>query len=264
MLKKTGSALLTSLLLLGWISLSAAQPASQPAGEDLVKRVEKSYAEGAAMFKAGAYKKALERFKAAYAMIPVSNLLYNMGRCYEALGHIDEALSHYKRCMDDPESSQEAKVRSAQRYEMLVKAKVSGAKAARPERGAGQGSEPSSGGNMLAIMRWSTLGLGVALGVAGAVTFASGAADHDEIESLEGFGNPDALLDMTREKALDLSDSGTTKKTIGVVLFGAAGAALVTSVVLFFVPSGERPRDVALTVAPDPRSGAHVLLTGTF
>jgi tetratricopeptide (TPR) repeat protein len=264
---KTASALLISLLLLAWCtSASAQRPASQPANEDLVKKVEAYYAEGAAMFKAGAYNKALERFKAAYGLIPVSNLLYNMGRCYEALGNIDEALSHYKRCMDDSESSEEAKVRSAQRYEVLVKAKVSGAKAAKPARGedtAPVEPTPSSGG-LLTLLRWSTLGLGVALGVAGAVTFASGAGDHGEIEDLEGFGNPDALLDMTRSRALELNDSGKTKKTIGVVLLGAAGAALVTSAVLFFVSSGERKPEVALTVAPDPRSGAHLLLTGSF
>lgn len=273
--------LLTALILLGvgptatadtaadtatdTASPAASQPASQPAGQNKVKQVEAFYAQGAAMFKAGAYKEALKRFSAAYALIPVSNLLYNMGRCYEALGKIDEALSHYKRCMAHKESSKEAKLRSAQRYEVLVKARVSGAQATKPTQPAVQ-EERSSGGGLLTVMRWTTLGLGVAFAVAGAVTYTAGVADHDEIESLPGYGNPNTPLEMTRSRALELSDDGTNKKTIGVVFFGAAGAALATSALLFLLPRGEKAGgpDVALSVAPDPHSGAHVLLRGVF
>lgn len=276
---KTPALALLALLTLGPTSVALAQPASQPASQpseaDKVQLVEQYYAQGAAMFQAGAFKKALEKFEAAYKLIPVSNLLYNIGRCHEALGHIDAALDHYKRCMDHPEASKEAKLRSAQRYEMLVKARVDGAKAAKsskppaaataPEQQPAPTPAPASGG-MVRTFRWITLGLGVALAVAGGVTYAAGVSDHDEIESLDGYGDPQALLDMTRARALELRDSGTTKKTVGVALFGAAGAALVTSTILFLVPDRERSKesDVAVTVAPDPRSGAHILVRGTF
>ena len=119
---------------------------------------------------------------------------------------------------------------------------------------------------MVSSLRWVFLGVGVALAVAGGVTLGSGISDHNQIENLEGYGQSDKLLDMTRVEAMDLRDSGSTKKTIGIALLGTGGAALVTSVVLFLIPSQkERPAPtVTLSVGPDGQPGAQLMLQGKF
>jgi tetratricopeptide (TPR) repeat protein len=262
--------------LLSLASRAAAQPASRPASRpvpDVVKRVESLYAEGAALFQANSYRAALNKFDAAYRLIPVANLHYNMGRCHEALGEVRAATKEYKSCMDHPECSGEAKLRSAEHYERLVKARVGAARSARPGTTppvAREGERPEPAGpSATAIAKWTLLGLGVALAIGGGTAFGLGASDHNKIESVAHFNDANTILEMTRKEAQDLLDSGKTKKTVGVALLSVAGAALVTSAVLFFVPTKastveKRGGSSVRVVSEIGPNGGQLLLQGSF
>ena len=79
---------------------------------------------------------------------------------------------------------------------------------------------------------WITLGTGIALVAGGTASYVLGELDHRQIVDSDGYTSG-GTVDMTRARALSLEGSGDTKKLVGYVLWGAGGAALVTSTVLF-------------------------------
>lgn len=52
---------------------------------------------GKTYFKRQAYRKALAAFQESYRLSKLKALLYNVGRCYEALGQYLKAIDHYRR-----------------------------------------------------------------------------------------------------------------------------------------------------------------------
>lgn len=238
----------------GWSQGRMLQPASKAtAVVDPARRVEALYAEGVALFRAGAYREALARFETAYGVLPVPNLLYNIGRSLEALGELDRALASYRRCMDHPESSGEARLRAAQRYESLVQARVTGARATRPPAVVGAQStdeapEPVPGAWRRTV-GWTIVPVGLAALAAGAVSFVLGARDHSSIEDLPGYGDPEQVLGMTRSEALNRSADGRRKKEIAVGLLAAGGALALAGGALLIWPAarGERRAGEALS-----------------
>ena len=57
----------------------------------------KQYKAGEAEFTLGRYAVALEHFNDAYARAPFPDLLFDIGRCHEELGHYKEAIAAYER-----------------------------------------------------------------------------------------------------------------------------------------------------------------------
>jgi len=224
----------------------------QPRVGDPARRVEALYAEGVALFRAGAYSEALARFETAYGVLPVPNLLYNIGRSFEALGELDKALASYRRCMDHPDSSGEAKLRAAQRYETLVQARVTGAQATRPV-GAAAGplawaGEPPEPGAWRRTVGWIVLPVGLTSLAAGVVSFVLGARDHNAVRDLPGYGDPATVLEMTRVEALERNDDGRLKKQIGVALMVAGGVLAAGSTALLVWPSERRAAGARVAV----------------
>ncbi|MBK8481520.1 MAG: tetratricopeptide repeat protein [Proteobacteria bacterium] len=277
------------VLVLGAPALARAEGAASGAGQepsqatDPARRVEALYAEGVALFRAGAYREALARFETAYGVLPVPNLLYNIGRSFEALGELDRALASYRRCMDHPDSSGEAKLRSAQRYETLVQARVTGAQATRPIEAApppaAPALQPAEPGAWRSTAGWVVLPVALAAVAAGGVAFVLGARDHAGIEDLLGYGDPAKVLEMTRAEALRRSDDGRLKKQIGVGLLAAGGvlAAAATALLIWPAERGTRgPQGgvagpLTLGVTPlgaaaggAPVTGAELVLRGGF
>lgn len=243
----------------------AAAPTPGVAQTD-TERVEALFAEGAALYRAGKYRAAIERFDAAYAIYPEPNLLYNKARAHEALGEIDAALDAYQRCAASPEVDAEVKAKAERKASMLEQAKATSAKvpAARaPSSGVTPGAgatirAPDDGGSGLTVAKWGLLGVGAALAVTGSVFFALGAQDHGDISSA---ADPSGVGTLTRVEAQALSDDGTQKKTIGVGL-GAGGIAALAGAALLFVLDGD---DDAGQVAFGPTAGgAAVTWQGRF
>jgi hypothetical protein len=115
------------------------------------------------------------------------------------------------------------------------------------------------------LVPWLTLGGGVLFAAAGTTFYLLGASDHNKVTDAQGYGDPDAVADMTRKEADDLVSSGNTKKVMGGVSLGLAGALAATYVVLMVTgdDSPSEESNVALTVLPS-RSGAALSVQGSF
>jgi tetratricopeptide (TPR) repeat protein len=67
-------------------------------------------------YRAGRYQKAVELLTRAYAIRPITNLLYNLGKAYDKLNDADNAYAFYKKYVDSGEA--EAKLESKARDRM--------------------------------------------------------------------------------------------------------------------------------------------------
>jgi len=279
-------------------SLFAAPPAwAAPASQtraSKVARAEALYAKGAAYFNQGDFREALQRFEAAFALVEEPNLLFNIGRCLEALGRLEEARSFYLRCATEegvtPRTASVARQR-AQALEVAIAAarkarnqrvrlESSSAPLARSRRTAPNARVSSArpaapAGARSSLWTWVALGAGTALMVGGGILVALGQADHDEVLDKEGYGDTEAVLDITRAEATDLDNSGNAKKIAGFVLLGVGGVAVATAAALFVMDTMGGPErqtadrshngldGVGLALTPT-NGGAAALLQGRF
>jgi tetratricopeptide (TPR) repeat protein len=215
---------------------SPAAPAASTSQE-----VERIFAEGAALYKAGKYRAAIERFENAYALFPEPNLLYNMARSYEALGEAEQALTKYRVCSTHPRATDELKQKAIAKIAVLESAQTSSATAAAdptaspsapttttttstPVTGATAPAQ-SAGPPVLGIAGGVTTAVGVAGAVTGGVLFYLGASTHTALQN-DLDDNP-GVVPYTRAEAEALSADGTMQKTVGVVALTAGGALAV-------------------------------------
>jgi hypothetical protein len=82
------------------------------------------------------------------------------------------------------------------------------------------------------IGAWTAIGLGAALAVAGAATYGVGYGDYKDISGLDW----DSQWGQVQSKY----DSALTKRNAAIGLWAAGGAALVTGVVLYFLPESSK------------------------
>jgi hypothetical protein len=237
--------MLFALILQGALLLGGQAPDQQA-------EVEKLFAEGAAFYKAGKYRPAIEKFEIAYALFPEPNLLYNIGRAHEALGEIDQAILKYNLCLSNPRSTDELKQKAGQKLAVLSAARAQGAAAA-PTAPASTPTTPSApapveepnptapapapvappvagaagrGLPLAGLAGGVAAGVGVLGAAAGGVFYAFGVGTHDDLQAaLEpGAGG---VASVTRVEAEAQSQQGTDQKTIGVALLGVGGALVV-------------------------------------
>ena len=91
-----------------------------------------------------------------------------------------------------------------------------------------------------------------------------GVSDHHEVTQAQGFGDPNAVTALTQRQAQDLVDSGDSKKLIGGVSLGVAGALAATYVVLLITddrPSVSEGPSLALDWSP---KGSSLTFHGSF
>ena len=214
--------------------------------------VEKLFAEGASLYKAGKYRPAIDKFEAAYALFPEPNLLYNIARAHEALGDIDQAIVKFTLCTTNPRSTDELKQKAAAKLAVLMAARAQGAAA--PTPAPTPTSPPAAAGNngpattatpppaavttsstglpMLGIAGGVTTGLGVVGAAIGGVVFGLGATTHADLESSLSTTDANGVVGVTRADAEAQSLAGTNQKTMGVALLGVGGALVVGGGVL--------------------------------
>ena len=213
--------------------LVAIVPATPALAQNATDRVEALFAEGAALYRAGKYKAAIEKFDAAYSLYPVPNLLYNKGRAHEALGELQLALDAYQRCARaqdvEPDVQKKANrratlVKNAIRLSTTAPGEAPNARLAAPP--------PDSGPKAITYTKWIAAGLAVALVAGGGIAYAAGASDHSSVSdaSRDAGGG---VASLTRAEAQQLSDDGTTKKTVGVALMGGGAAAALGALIAF-------------------------------
>lgn len=85
-------------------------------------QVERLHVEGAALYRAGAYREAITKFESAYAIFPEPNILYNLGRCFQALGEVDQAIEYYRRCAQHPDVTEVTRQKARAKLDILSKA----------------------------------------------------------------------------------------------------------------------------------------------
>src|SRR5688500_15364231 len=91
--------LVATLLALGLGSapaIAAAQARPAAIGTQGSTGVAQLNEEGAALYAARDYRRAIEKFIQAYAVDADPNLLFNIARCYEELGETDAAIEKYE------------------------------------------------------------------------------------------------------------------------------------------------------------------------
>lgn len=254
----------------------AADPLESTQGHEPRVESERALAlneEGSALYAAGDYRRAAERFLQAFAVEEDPNLLFNIASCYEALGDIDAALEKYRAFLAAPDADPEGHSRAARAIARLTELESPPALAPEPPPApvapapARVAVPADSSAGDAGWVPWVGLGGGVALGALGAVFYGMGAADHAEVTDAPGFDDREAVTGMTRGHADALVRSGDTKKAIGVASASAGAALIVGSVVWWLVDPMHRtstPREVtALELTLNP-SATELRFSGAF
>ena len=248
-------------------------------------RVEQLYLEGVTMYKAGQYRWAAAKFREAYVLYPDPKLLYNEGRCQEALGELQRAQGLYEQCASHEKTTPELKRKSQRRLRMLRAAQVASKTAAPPARATGKPHAAVAGArtpsrdqvavtakpipsdsetNWLAVGKWTATGLSVALFATGAVFLSLGASDQDKVDDAIAAARG-GVVSMTLVQAKSLQDDANRKKVVGYTMIGLGAAAVATSAALFVLDAGRERAEPRLRIGMGPGpGGGSVLLSGRF
>lgn len=231
--------------------------------------------EGASLYAARDYRRAIEKFIQAYAIDNDPNLLFNIARCYEELGEVDAAIEKYETFLKTPGADTRGRQRARDSLAALKQmrdtrdtdATVSGSASvsSTAERDDSGAAPPAAASEGSSAWPWVTLGGSVLFAAAGATFYVLGASDHGQVTDAPGYGDPQAISTLTRREADDLVSSGDTKKLIGGVSLGLAGALAATYVVLLVTDddTSAQEQDVAFSIAPS-RGGASLSVQGSF
>jgi len=254
------------------------------ASANTVARVEQLHVEAVAMFRAGKYGWARKKFSEAYAIYPDPKLLYNIGRCYEAMGDIPQAIKYFDRCAKDPKVEQRVRIKANKKIRLLQGAEdqskavapiVRRPIATPPQRTGAANPQAMAlpmrrGPGWIGITKWITGVAGLALLGGGATAIAMGMSDQSDVDDAIDNAQDGIVSAVTRADALEQQDRANDKKILGYVLGGLGLATLAASATLFVLDtqSGSREeasttRDVQLSLMPS-RDGGAVALQGTF
>lgn len=234
------------LLLVGLLALGAAPLHATPAraqdpeldASAVARRVEVLSAEGVEAYKSGRYREALARFKAALALSPVANLLFNIARIHEKLGELSEAVTYYERFERAPDA--EAAARDSARERLAdLRAQIAARAATGPHGddpdttlgvGIGQTGGPESGGTSLGTAGWILVGVGGATTITGGVLGGLALGKQSDFDAATAVNDKRAYRDDAKTLAL------TSDVTIGI-----GAAALVAGIVLVIVDATSEP-----------------------
>ncbi len=201
---------------------------------------------GTAKYEQGDYLGAVTEFKAAYALDPDPNFLYNIGRTYEEAGQLEMAVDYYRRFAKQPGISLELRKQAADRIKVLdeILAETTPEAAEPPaEPGApetssaptqpvimlGPADQPADQpaarpGRSLRISGYVLLGLGLSAVGTGAIL--GGLARED---------SSDLLTTDEPQARTTLIDRGTRKAVAADAALITGGVVAVTGVVLVLV-----------------------------
>jgi hypothetical protein len=223
--------------------------------------------DGLAAYRARDFRHATEKFLQAYAMQPDPNLLFNLGRCYEALGDNEAAREKYRLFLASPDIDPVGRRRAEDAVRLLAArtTPVPAVGERRSERSSETGATDEAPGRRgRAVLPLVGIGVGGAALAAGAVIYALGVRDHQQVTGAPGYGVAGDVSTTTEAEAHRLVDAGRTKKVIGGTALAVGGAVLAASVaVMLLLPERHAAEGVALGVAPAPGGGS-VLLAGRF
>jgi tetratricopeptide (TPR) repeat protein len=262
---ETGTSVLrgAAALVLLAATLSSTAWAAEATTPPPVPSVDALVEQGFAAYRARDYRRAAETFLRAHTIQPDPNLLFNIGRCYEALGDRAGAIEKYQLFLASPDADPAGRQRAEEALAALRRAPVV---APRPRMAVPAEPAPARSPAAHSALPYVGVALGVAAVAGGAVLYGLGMRDHDRVTGAAGYGVSGEVVPMTEAQARALVDSGRTRKLAGGLAMGVGAAVLTASVaVLLAVPSGqqEQPRRMAVGVAPGSGGGS-VVLQGRF
>jgi tetratricopeptide (TPR) repeat protein len=229
------------------MSARAAPPGSPPAAVpgDNAAEARAAYKRGADLYRAGRYSAAIAEFQAADKLKPSPALHYNMGQAWEKLGDLAAALAAYRRYLQLDENAPNRE--AVERTMRSLEAKVAASNVQTPRLQPGQDPLPPAASTSLAanppappleatrpdpapqpVERKNWLGpilaggLGVVAAGAGVVM---GVQARNAQNALLAGGND-------RQQADALASKAKNDATAANVLYGVAGAAVLTGGVL--------------------------------
>lgn len=227
--------------------------------------------EGVEFYKAHDYRRAVEKYATAYELDPDPNLLYNEGKCYEALGDYPAAKDKYNEFLSKPNGDVNARKKASDfvaKFNAGSFGAAPGRPAARPAMVAmGEGGSGSGSGSALRPLGFGLLGAGVIGAAAGGYFFFKGRSALEDIKKTSGYGegsNPEAVAPMHEADAQKKIDDGSRQRTLGGILLGAgAGVAAVGVAFLVVAPKRAPAPNAALNVTPLP-GGGYATFGATF
>ncbi len=226
------------VLVVGMVGASA--PVSAKTVEEEVEELSNDAINA---YKAGRYQLAVEDLTRAYAIRPVTALLYNLAKAYDKLNEIDKAYENYKRYADsddaDPKLQEKARARMAI-FEPQIKEKKDAAEHPQQtttiikieEKPKGPTPEEKAAEEEAAKSRKKTINLvlGItiaAIGIggigAGIGLYSSASGLHDQFTM---------TTDETTKR--QLRDDAQSRGVISSVMYAVGGVALVGSLWFFY------------------------------
>jgi hypothetical protein len=234
----------------------AAARAAERTGPAAPVTVDALVEQGFAAYRAHDYRNAAEKFLRAHTMQPDPNLLFNIGRCYEALGDRGAAIEKYQTFLASPDGDPAGRRRAEEALATLRRPLPNRPLAPAAPLPAPSDERPRS------VVPFVGMGLGLTAIATGAVFYLLGVRDHDQVTSAPGYGSPGEVVPLTEARARDLVDSGRTRKLAGGIAMGVGGAAVVASVAALVAGAHPGPeRQVAVQLGPGSGS---LLLQGRF
>lgn len=240
-----------------------AQPA--PTGGD--DRVKALAAEGAAQYEAGRFCEAVQTYRKAWRIEPLSELLYNIAYIHDhQLDDPDVARVYYRRYVRARDTDRETRLKAFERLDALdaLEERHVGAMAADtvavPMRAPLAGAPPAAVGTSvtprgapdspvnLRTASWVALGIGAAATLTGATFALLATQSHSKFEDAE---------DAAARRAL--GDEGEQRALLGDIGLGVGLAGLATGAVLYLISED----DTRLGATPVP-GGAAVGFSGRF
>jgi tetratricopeptide (TPR) repeat protein len=219
----------------------------------VAEQVEQMSAQGVALYQAGDFSGALIQFRAALALQPVGNLLFNIARTLERLGRNEEALAYYRQFVAAPDAEPGPAAKARARVLALEGAAKAAAleaaqatpRAARPtatptDLGL---SEQDSAPN-LEVAGWATAACGIAILAVGVTLGVLSDNAEQEFANARTIGDKDKHRERAENMALgaDLS-------------FGLGAAAAVTGLALLIVEWAGGSDDHSEASLPKPVVG---------
>ncbi|MCU0685098.1 MAG: hypothetical protein MUF34_23115 [Polyangiaceae bacterium] len=252
------------------LAASASSTIALGAEPGAVERALRLSDEGVELYKAHDYRRAIEKYASAYEFDPDPNLLYNQGKCYEALGDYPGAKEKYNEFLSKPNGDVNARKKAgdfvakfnAGSYDQPLRSPIRLTLAAQlepPVSWPGPAPASTGGASALRPIGYSLLTVGLLGAGVGAYFFFKGSSSLDDVKDAPGYGqagDPGAVAPMTEVEARKKIDDGTAQRTLGVVVMAAgAGLAAVGALFVLAAPSSARARGPALSVSPLPGGG---------
>ena len=255
------------------LALAASLAAPDPAK---VEEAERLRDEAIIAFEADDFEGAIEKFKQAYEVDPEPSYLFNIGRVYEELGQLKEALEYYQKFAVQPHLELSEREAAAERIKVLRNLVGED----EPDERSDPGVEPQPPPpretdeppdtpqrpyKPFVIAGATLLGLGGAAAIGGGVGFGVLARNRsDQVRAVADEGNPDGL---TLTEVEDLDAQGRSFELLQITTASVGGAVAIVGAVLLAVGLSRRSKAKRATAnvgAVWTRSTSGLVVSGRF